>query len=125
MTRGQYTLCNRARIGLLTGTVLVTVDANGNANYELVQPVAWDEIKVLPETFEVVAQARSSLARVGAGGSQKTGFLVKDRRSDTQHSASPDALAEACATLAEATMPRTTERRHCSRRRSTQAFKAA
>ena len=39
----------RARIGLATGTVLVTVDENGNATYELVQPVAWDEIKVLPE----------------------------------------------------------------------------
>src|SRR6202043_1217610 len=31
----------RARIGLPTGTVLVTVDANGNATYELVHPVAW------------------------------------------------------------------------------------
>jgi fructokinase len=48
----------RARIGLATGTVLVTVDANGNATYELVQPVAWDEIRVLPETLEAVAQAR-------------------------------------------------------------------
>jgi fructokinase len=36
----------RARIGLATGTVLVTVDANGNATYELVQPVAWDEIRL-------------------------------------------------------------------------------
>ena len=49
----------RARIGLATGTVLVTVDANGNATYELVQPVAWDEIRVLPETLEAVAQARA------------------------------------------------------------------
>ncbi len=48
----------RARIGLATGTVLVTVDENGNATYELVQPVAWDEIKVLPEALETVAQAR-------------------------------------------------------------------
>ena len=48
----------RARIGLATGTVLVTVDENGNATYELVQPVAWDEIKVLPEALEAVAQAR-------------------------------------------------------------------
>ena len=38
----------RARIGLPTGTVLVTVDANGNATYELVQPVAWDEIQSSP-----------------------------------------------------------------------------
>jgi fructokinase len=49
----------RARIGLPTGTVLVTVDANGNATYELVQPVAWDEIRVLPEALEAVAQARA------------------------------------------------------------------
>jgi fructokinase len=48
----------RARIGLATGTVLVTVDDNGNATYELVQPVAWDEIKALPEALEAVAQAR-------------------------------------------------------------------
>ena len=32
----------RARIGLPTGTVVATVDAMGNATYELVQPVAWD-----------------------------------------------------------------------------------
>jgi fructokinase len=49
----------RARIGLPTGTVLVTVDANGNATYELVQPVAWDEITVLPEALKAVAQARA------------------------------------------------------------------
>jgi fructokinase len=49
----------RARIGLPTGTVLVSVDANGNAIYELVQPVAWDEITVLPETLEAVAQCRA------------------------------------------------------------------
>jgi fructokinase len=49
----------RARIGLATGTVLVTVDANGNATCDLVQPVAWDEIKVLPENLEAVAQARA------------------------------------------------------------------
>jgi fructokinase len=49
----------RARIGLPTGTVLVTVDANGNATYELVQPVAWDEIRVFPEALEAVAQARA------------------------------------------------------------------
>ena len=36
----------RARIGLPTGTVIATVDALGNATYELVQPVAWDEIIV-------------------------------------------------------------------------------
>ena len=32
----------RARIGLPTGTVLVTLDEKNNATYELVRPVAWD-----------------------------------------------------------------------------------
>jgi fructokinase len=59
----------RARIGLPTGTVLVTVDANGNATYELVQPVAWDEIKVLPETLEAVAQSRALIFGSLAGRS--------------------------------------------------------
>ena len=47
----------RARIGLPTGTVIATVDATGNATYELVQPVAWDEIIVSPEALEAVAKA--------------------------------------------------------------------
>jgi fructokinase len=47
----------RARIGLPTGTVIATVDAMGNATYELVQPVAWDEIIVSPEALEAVAKA--------------------------------------------------------------------
>ena len=59
----------RARIGLPTGTVLVTVDADGNATYELVQPVAWDEIRVLPETVEAVAQARAIIFGSLAGRS--------------------------------------------------------
>src|SRR4029077_15372353 len=59
----------RARIGLPTGTVLVTVDANGNATYELVQPVAWDEIRVLPETLEAVAQSRALIFGSLAGRS--------------------------------------------------------
>jgi len=59
----------RARIGLPTGTVLVTVDADGNATYELVQPVAWDEIRVLPETLEAVAQARALIFGSLAGRS--------------------------------------------------------
>jgi fructokinase len=59
----------RARIGLATGTVLVTVDDNGNATYELVQPVAWDEIKVLPEALEAVAQARGLIFGSLAGRS--------------------------------------------------------
>lgn len=50
---------SRVRIGLPTGTVLVTVDANGNATYELVQPAAWDEIKVPAKALEAVAKARA------------------------------------------------------------------
>ena len=49
----------RARIGLGTGTVLVTVDANGNATYELVQPAAWDEIRVPAKALEAVSKARA------------------------------------------------------------------
>jgi fructokinase len=47
----------RARIGLPTGTVVATVDALGNATYELVQPTAWDEIIVSAEALEAVAKA--------------------------------------------------------------------
>jgi fructokinase len=47
----------RARIGLPTGTVIATVDAMGNATYELVQPVAWDEIIISTEALEAVAKA--------------------------------------------------------------------
>jgi fructokinase len=47
----------RARIGLPTGTVVATVDAMGNATYELVQPVAWDEIIVSPTALAAVAKA--------------------------------------------------------------------
>ena len=49
----------RVRVGLPTGTVLVTVDANGNATYELVQPAAWDEIKVPAAALEAVAKAHA------------------------------------------------------------------
>jgi fructokinase len=47
----------RARIGLPTGTVVATVDALGNATYELVQPTAWDEIIVSAQALEAVAKA--------------------------------------------------------------------
>ena len=47
----------RARIGLPTGTVIAIVDAMGNATYELVQPVAWDEIIVSPEALDAMAKA--------------------------------------------------------------------
>ncbi len=49
----------RARVGLPTGTVLVTLDAQNNATYELVRPVAWDEIRVPPEALAAVADARA------------------------------------------------------------------
>ena len=47
----------RARIGLPTGAVVATVDAMGNATYELVQPVAWDEIIVSAKAVEAVTKA--------------------------------------------------------------------
>ena len=47
----------RARVGLPTGTVIATMDAMGNATYELVQPVAWDEIIVSAKALEAVAKA--------------------------------------------------------------------
>lgn len=59
----------RARIGLPTGTVLVTVDEHGNATYELVQPVAWDEIRVPEEALEAVSKARAFIYGSLAGRS--------------------------------------------------------
>jgi fructokinase len=59
----------RARIGLATGTVIVTLDANSNATYELVQPAAWDEIKVSAQALEAVAQARALIFGSLAGRS--------------------------------------------------------
>jgi len=59
----------RARIGLGTGTVIVTVDANGNATYELVQPAAWDEIRVPAEALEAVSNARALIFGSLAGRS--------------------------------------------------------
>jgi fructokinase len=59
----------RARIGLGTGTVLVTVDANGNATYELVQPAAWDEIRVSAEALEAVSKSRALIYGSLAGRS--------------------------------------------------------
>jgi fructokinase len=48
---------SRTHTGLPTGTVLAVVDAMGNATYEIVQPVAWDEITVSAEDVEAVAKA--------------------------------------------------------------------
>jgi len=59
----------RARIGLATGTVIVTVDASGNATYELVQPAAWDEIRVPDEALESVSKARALIFGSLAGRS--------------------------------------------------------
>jgi fructokinase len=59
----------RARIGLGTGTVLVSVDADGNATYELVQPAAWDEIRVPAEALKAVSKARALIYGSLAGRS--------------------------------------------------------
>jgi fructokinase len=59
----------RARIGLATGTVLVTVDAKGNATYELVQPAAWDEIRVPDEALTAVSKGRALIYGSLAGRS--------------------------------------------------------
>jgi fructokinase len=60
---------SRVRIGLPTGTVLATVDANGNATYELVWPAAWDEIKVPKKALNAVAKARAFIFGSLAGRS--------------------------------------------------------
>lgn len=49
----------RARVGLPTGTVRVSIGQEGNATYELVQPVAWDEITVATDALEAVSNARA------------------------------------------------------------------
>jgi fructokinase len=49
--------------------VLVTVDAKGNATYELVQPAAWDEIRVSAEALEAVSKARALIFGSLAGRS--------------------------------------------------------
>ena len=45
----------RARIGLPTGTVIVTLDEQRNATYELVRPAAWDEIRVPAKALDAVS----------------------------------------------------------------------
>ncbi len=44
----------RARAGLATGTVQVTLDASSNASYEIVEPVAWDEIALSADALQAV-----------------------------------------------------------------------
>src|SRR5580700_9894635 len=65
-----------ARVDLPTGTVLATVDALGNATYEIVQPVAWDEIAVSAEAVGAVAKARAFIF-----GSLAARSPYKDRKS--------------------------------------------
>ena len=60
---------SRARVGLATGTVLVTLDANSNATYELVQPAAWDEIQVPPKALEAISKAKALIFGSLAGRS--------------------------------------------------------
>lgn len=49
----------RVRVGLSTGTVIATVDAKGNATYELVQPAAWDEITVPDDALGAAGESRA------------------------------------------------------------------
>jgi fructokinase len=60
----------RARTGIPTGTVNVTVDVNGNATYDIVQPVAWDEIRVPQGVADAVAQSRAFVFGSLAGRSR-------------------------------------------------------
>src|SRR5437868_888666 len=48
-------LVTRARIGLPTGTVIATLDEQGNATYELVKPAARHEIRVPAHAIDAVA----------------------------------------------------------------------
>ncbi len=50
---------SRVRIGLPTETVIATVDARGDATYQLAQPVAWDEIRVADTALAAVAKAQA------------------------------------------------------------------
>jgi fructokinase len=59
----------RARIGLPTGTVLVTLDEHGNATYELVKPAAWDEIRVPKKALDAVSKSRAFIYGSLAGRS--------------------------------------------------------
>src|SRR5258708_436845 len=59
----------RARIGVATGTVIVTLDPNANATYEIVQPAAWDEIKVPAKALGAVAKSRAFIFGSLAGRS--------------------------------------------------------
>ncbi len=60
---------SRVRVGLPTGTVIARVDPSGNATYELVQPVAWDEIRVPAAAQAAVEEARAFIFGSLAGRS--------------------------------------------------------
>src|SRR2546421_5792396 len=59
----------RARIGLPTGTVIVTLDEHGNGTYELVRPAAWDEIRVPKRALDAVSKGRAFIYGSLAGRS--------------------------------------------------------
>src|SRR5213078_1791841 len=59
----------RARIGLPTGTVIVTLDEQHNATYELVRPAAWDEIRVPAKALDALSKARAFIYGSLAGRS--------------------------------------------------------
>ena len=71
---------SRIRPGLPTSTVNARVDASGNATYEIVQPVAWDEIPVTPGALAAVAAGRAfvfgSLAVRSAYNAEGLGRLL-------------------------------------------------
>ena len=60
---------SRVRVGLPTGTVIGRVDGTGNATYELVQPVAWDEIRVPAAALAAMAASRAFIFGSLAGRS--------------------------------------------------------
>ena len=60
---------SRVRLGLPTGTVIARVDGMGNATYELVEPVAWDEIRVPAAALAAVEDSRAFIFGSLAGRS--------------------------------------------------------
>ena len=49
----------RARPGLATGTVRAELDENQNASYDIVEPAAWDEIRLSPKSRKAVRGSRA------------------------------------------------------------------
>lgn len=69
--KGVDTAFVRRDSDLATGTVKVTLDANSNASYEIVEPVAWDEIEVSDATLQGVKGARGLIFGSLAGRSAR------------------------------------------------------